>query len=82
MTVIQVADECYNMDRYLEGTWEEFEEWIRKTIGSDVHWCIPPRDTRLNREMVADPILNDIKRGNGTFLDKNAFIEIVKDLDR
>ena len=63
------------MDKYLDGTWEEFEEWIREKIESDFHWCVRPRDTATNREMVATLVLNDIKRNNGVFPAKNTFIE-------
>lgn len=50
------------MDKYLYGAWEEFEEWIREKIGLDFRWCVRPRDTVTNREMVANLILNDIER--------------------
>jgi len=63
------------MDKQLQGTWEEFESWIRDKIGSDFRWCIRPPDTPAHREMVASIILSDIERGNGVFPDKNAFIE-------
>ena len=53
------------MDKYLEGTWEEFEEWIRNKIRSDFRWYVRARDTTTNREMVANLILNDIERCNG-----------------
>ena len=68
------------MDKYLEGTWQEFEDWIRDTIGSDFHWRIRPPDTRANREMIADLILGGIKRNNGVFPQKDAFIERAQDL--
>ena len=32
------------MDKYLGGTWEEFEQWIRFTIGSDFKWLVRPLD--------------------------------------
>ncbi len=63
------------MDKHIEGTWEEFEAWIRDTIGSDFRWCIRPRYTRANREMIIDLVLKDIERCAGVFPDKNAFIE-------
>lgn len=67
------------MDEYLEGPWEEFEEWIRNKIGSDFRWCVHPRDTTTNREMVGNLILNNIERCNGVSPGKNAFTEVVKD---
>jgi len=67
------------MAAYLEGTWEEFKAWIRDTVGSEFRWRIRPADTLMNPGMVAEVILNDIERGNGTFPDKNAFIERSKD---
>ncbi len=63
------------MDKFLDGTWEEFEQWIRDTIGSDFCWCVRPRDTTENRKMVASLVLEDIKRSEGVFPEKNTFIE-------
>ena len=64
-----------NMKKYLEGMWEEFEAWIKETIGSDFSWRIRLQDTSVNREMLASLILKDIKEGEGVFPDKNVFIE-------
>ncbi len=36
----------------------------------------------MKREMVADLMLNDLERGDGTLPDKNAFIERAKGPDR
>jgi hypothetical protein len=63
------------MGKCLEGTWEEFEVWIRETIGSDFRWLIRPQDSSVNREMIADSVLKDTKRVNGVFPGKNAFVE-------
>jgi len=27
-----------SMDKNLDGSWEEFEQWIRDAIGSDFRW--------------------------------------------
>jgi hypothetical protein len=59
----------------VEGSWEEFEQWIRDTIKADFRWCIRPRDTKTNWETVASPILNDIQSNAGVFPEKNTFIE-------
>jgi len=64
------------------GIWEEYEAGIRDTIGSGFRWRVPPPDTPMNREMVADLMLHDLERGNGTLPDKNAFIQRAKDPDR
>ena len=63
------------MDRHLVGTWQEFEDWIKGTIESDFQWRVRPRDTRENRQMIVDLILDDTKRNNGVFPDENAFIK-------
>lgn len=63
------------MNEHLEGTWEQFEAWIRATIGSDFHWRVCPQDSPANRKMVASLVLGDIERNGGLFPDKNAFIE-------
>jgi len=62
------------MDNYLSGTWEEFEAWIRKTIGGDFRWKIRPQDNPSNREMIADLIENAMKR-KGKFPKGNTFLE-------
>ena len=33
-------------NKYLDGTWQEFETWIKNTIGSFFRWRICPADTR------------------------------------
>ncbi len=66
------------MEDYRGGTWEEFEEWIRKTIAGDFRWKIRPQDNASNRELVAGLIKDAIKRNNDTFPDKNSFIERVR----
>ena len=63
------------MKEDITGTWEEFETWIRTTIGGDFRWKIRPQETPSNREMVADLIKDAINRNNGTFPDGNAFVE-------
>ena len=62
---------------YHDGTWEELEEWIRNTIVGDFRWKIRPQDNASNREMVAGLIEDATKRNDGTFPEKNSFIERV-----
>ena len=62
------------MEKYLEGTWEEFEQWIRFTIGSGFRWHVTPLDNPSTRQMVADLVLQDIHENNGAFPQTNAFI--------
>ncbi len=64
------------MDKYLDGTWQEFEALIKDTIGSSFRWHVRPQDTSSNREMIVSLILEDINRNNGVFPEKNAFIYI------
>ncbi len=63
------------MEKHLTGTWEEFEAWIRDTIGSDFCWRNRPQDTAGNREMIAGLIQDGIRRNNGVFPERNTFIE-------
>ena len=63
------------MDKHIEGTWEEFEAWIRDIIGADFSWRIRPRDTVSNRQMLADLIMDEIKNNNGEFPEGNTFIQ-------
>jgi hypothetical protein len=66
------------MIKYLEGAWEEFEAWIKETIGSDFSRRIRLQDTSTNREMLAGLILKDFKEGEGVFPDKKVLIERTK----
>ncbi len=66
------------MEDYDDGTWEEFEEWIRKTISGDFRWKIRPPDNPSNREMVAGLNKDAMKRNDGAFPEKNSFIEGVE----
>ncbi len=68
-----------NMDEYLTSTWEEFEAWIRSTIGSNFRWKIRPRDNYGNRKIIADLIRNAMNRNNGVFPRNDAFIEPVEE---
>ena len=63
------------MNKYLDGSWNEFEQWIRFTIGSDFLWRVRPLDRQSNRQMVADQVLYDIKRNKGVFPASNSYIE-------
>jgi len=67
------------MDEYLTCTWEEFEVWIRSTIGSNFRWKIRPLDNYSNRKMIADLIRDAMKRNNGVFPRNDAFIEPVEE---
>lgn len=59
----------------LEGGWPDFEDWIRKTIGGNFRWGARPRDSRENREMVAESIAESTRKNSGKFPQQNAFIE-------
>ncbi len=63
------------MEKHLEGSWEEFEVWIKDTIGSNFHWRIRPLDTASNRKMIADLILDEIKQNKGIFPEGDTFIQ-------
>jgi hypothetical protein len=67
------------MDEYLTSTWEEFEAWIRSTIGSNFRWKIRPLDNYSNRKMIADLIGDAMKRNNGILPKNDAFIEPVEE---
>ena len=62
------------MEKYFDGTWEELEQWIRFTIGSDFCWHVTPLDNRSTRQRVADLVRQDLHENNGTFPQTNAFI--------
>ena len=70
-----VIHKVSKMDNYLDGSWDEFEQWIRNTIGSDFCWRVRPIDKRSNRQMIAKLVQTDIKENNGVFPEKNTCIE-------
>jgi hypothetical protein len=41
----------------------------------DLRWCVYPRDTQANRDMIASLILNDIQSNADVFPEKNTFIK-------
>ena len=60
---------------YVNGTCEDFENWITGTTESGFSWRVRPVDSPMKREMVTSLILDDIKRNNGVFPERNAFIQ-------
>ena len=66
-------------EKILDYSWEQFEEIIRKTIGSDFIWKIRPRDTEANRQAVMESIEKTLAEHNGSFPDEgDTFIEPAK----
>ena len=43
-------------ENVLDCSWEQFEELIKRAIGSDFIWKIRPRDTEANRQAVVESI--------------------------
>ena len=70
-----VIHKVSKMDNYLDGSWDEFEQWIRNTIGSDFCWRVRPIDKRSNQQMIAKLVQTDIKENNRVFPEKNTCIE-------
>ena len=64
-----------SMEDSLNGTWEEFENLIKGTIESDFSWRVRPLNSPFKRAMVANSILDDIKRNNDVSPERNAFIQ-------
>jgi hypothetical protein len=63
-------------ENMLDCSWEQFEELVKKAIGSDFIWKIRPRDTEANRQAVMESIERMFGEHNGGFPDKgNMFIE-------
>ncbi len=57
-------------EKILDYSWEQFEEIIRKPIGSDFIWKIRPRDTEANRQAVLESIERTLAEHNGSFPDE------------
>jgi hypothetical protein len=70
------------MENYLEGSWLDFEAWIRREIGSDFRWRVRPMDTPSKRKLVAKLILDTQRRNKGVFPRNDAFIERINKPDR
>ncbi len=65
---------------FLSGTWEEFEVWVKTKVGGEISWKIRPRDTTVNRMIVAESILDTLDRNGGEFPQSgNLFLELERD---
>ncbi len=66
--------------KILSCSWEEFEEMIRKAVGSDFIWKIRPRGTEVNRQAVMESVERMLREHNGTFpKEGDMFIEPEKE---
>ena len=55
---------------------DQFEEIIRKTIGSDFIWKIRPGDTVANRQAIMESVERTLREHNGSFPEEgDMFIE-------
>lgn len=65
---------------FLSGTWEDFEAWIRAKVGGEISWKVRPGDTKVNRMIVAQSILEALERNGGEFpCSGNPFLELERD---
>ncbi len=65
---------------FLTKNWEDFETWIEEKVGGEISWKVKPRDTRVNRMIVAMSILETLDRNDGEFPPSgNAFIELSRE---
>ncbi len=71
----QAMSKSLGMDKYLHGSWREFEQWIRFQIGSDFRWNLSPLDTKILRKDVVDKIRIDLERNEGVLQKGNSFFE-------
>ena len=67
------------MKRHLDGTWQDFERWIERTVGSRFRWKVRPMDTVENRRTVASLVQELMDKNKGNLPEQNAFIELVRD---
>lgn len=63
------------MDKYLSGSWQEFEQWIRFSVESDFRWHLRPVDTKELRNDVVKAIQFDLKKADAGFSKTSAFLE-------
>jgi hypothetical protein len=59
-----------SFENILDGTWQEFEEWIKDTVAFSCRWRIRPADIRPK-----EVDCKSIKRNNGDLPKENVFIE-------
>jgi hypothetical protein len=61
-------------------SWETFESWIKAKVGGEIHWKIRPKDTMVNRQVVAESIIETMEKNDGTFPPSgNLFLELEED---
>lgn len=64
---------------FLSGSWQDFEAWIKAKVEGEISWKVRPKDTKVNRMIVAVSILKTLERNHGEFPPSgNAFIEIAR----
>jgi len=62
--------------KILDCSWEQFEQIIRKAIGSDFVWKIRPGYTEANRQTVMESVERILGEHNGGFPEQgDMFIE-------
>ena len=62
---------------FLSKTWEDFEAWIEDKVGGEISWKVKPKDTKVNRMIVAMSILDALERNRGEFPPSgNLFLEL------
>ena len=62
---------------FLSKEWKDFEAWIKAKVGSEISWKKRPKDTKVNRMIVAMSILKTLEQNGGKFPPSgNAFIEL------
>ena len=54
-------------ENFLSGPWEKFESWIEAKVGGEFSWKVRPRDTKVNRMVVAKSVIETIERNDGRF---------------
>lgn len=67
---------------FLSGTWECFEGWVKTKVGGEISWKIRPRDTKVNRMIIAESVLDTLDCNGGEFPPSgNLFLELERDED-
>ena len=68
---------------FFSGTWQQFEGWVKTKLGGEISWKIRPQDTKVNRMIVAESVLDTLGRNGGEFpRSGNLFLELKRDEDR
>lgn len=64
-----------DLDLLFSDSWEQFEVWIRQTLGGDFTWRGSPRDTPERLQIIIDSVRAAMASNDGVFPQADSFLE-------